>query len=256
MSLACASQANAGRLSLTAGGAYELFSYREHLTAPSKSTETSYVPTAIIAAQWYLGDGLSHLRFRYEICRSIASAYDGSDLNTGAPVTATNVLAFNTLEATAYLALGDSIFGYIGYGYRVWHRLLAGNPGYLEIYKWYYMPIGMQWWWSKTGLMDFGVDFSVRPTSRGSIDVITSQTFSGGQDSTMELGAKTGDRIAFPIRNFFNPWMIELTPWYERSEIGQSNAVANATLGGSQTIFEPASTTDRYGADLLLSYYF
>jgi hypothetical protein len=252
--------AHAGALSVSAGGSYELYSYREHLTAPQKSTETAYVPSAIVSAQWYLGDGQdsrrSYLRFRYETCRSIASTYDGSDLSTSAPVTATNLLAFDTIEAAVYLPLSASFGGYVGYGYRIWNRLLAGTPGYREIYRWYYMPLGLQWWWSKTGIMDFGVDISVRPTSRGVIEVITSQTFPNGKDSSMDLGAKTGYRIAFPIRNFFNPWMIELTPWYERSEIGQSNSVANSTLGGAQEIFEPASTTDRFGADFLLSYYF
>lgn len=256
--------AQAGSLSISAGGSYELFAYREHLTAPQKSTETAYVPTAIFSAQWYLGDSQtnsqttnrSYLRVRYGTCRNIASVYDGSELNTSAPVTATNVLAFNTIELAAYVAFGDSIFGYIGYGYRVWNRFLAGSPGYLEIYRWYYMPLGAQWWWSTSGVMDFGVDFSVRPTSRGVIEVITSQTYSNGQDSSMDLGAKTGYRLSFPIKNFFNPWMIELTPWYERSEIGQSNSVPNSTLGGTQEIFEPASTTDRYGADFLLTYYF
>lgn len=243
---------------VAAGVAYERFSYKEELAAPDKSTETAFVPSVLIEARWHLGGGASHLRLRYETCRGVASAYDGSDLTTHAPVAATDVLAFSNYEAAAYFALSEQVFAYIGYGYRVWLRGLAGNPGYNEVYSWYYMPVGARLMIGKREHMDWGIDISVRPTTGGTIEVITSHTFDGGQDSTMNLGAKTGYRFAIPVLYRSEPWSLETALWYEHSEIGQSNTSPNATLasGANQVIFEPSSATDRIGVDAIIGYSF
>jgi len=239
------------------GTSYENFAYKETLTAPAKSSETASFPMWLLEAKIFAPDNLSHLRLRYQFAQNINSNYDGADLNTGAPVTGTDILSFTDYEADVNLAFTNNIFFYIGYGYRVWDRFLAGSPGYREIYHWSYMPIGLVLWLGSPSF-NYGVDVSMRPTTGGTIDVITSGTYANGQDSTMNLAPKTGYRFAIPFQWQLDPMMIGFIPWYEHSEIGQSNSTTNATLapGANQVIVEPNSKTDRYGAELVLSYLF
>lgn len=232
------------------------FTYAEEISAPGKSTEAANFASLLLDTKLYAADQLSHLNLRFEFANAVISRYSGSDLITGAPATANNPLAFANYEATANIALSEHLFFYLGYGYRKWNRFLSGAPGYREIYSWYYTPVGARVWFVKGVSVDYGFDFSLRPTSRGVINVITSQTYTNGQDSQMNLGNKMGYKVAFPVHWHSSGWAFDTSAWYEHSEIGQSNITSNTTLSPSAGtgIVEPNSKTDQVGLELLFSF--
>src|SRR5262249_31669093 len=159
-------------------------------------------------------------------------------------------------EADIDLGLTDTFYVYAGYGYHYWNRFLAGTPGYREIYSWYYTPIGMQFAFGERTGLSWALDLSIRPTSRGIVKVVTAQTYANGQDSQMNLGARTGYRIAVPFRWPGNHLILSLTPFFEHSAIGQSNTAVNTTLAPTpgEVIYEPNSHTDQFGVDLMVGW--
>jgi hypothetical protein len=249
------------RVELGLGSDLTIFKYEEVLQAPKKSSETAAFGTMAAQARWYFTNE-SNLQLRGDVITNVASRYDGSDFNTGAPVQSVNTLGFATVEADLYIAITDNFLVYAGYGSRSWSRFLSGSPGYRELYTWNYTPLGVLAWIVRTASFDIGADVSARPTSGGKIKVITSETTSGGQDSQMDLGGKTGYRLAVPSRirvSFMGPNVnLNATLWYEHSEIGQSQIVPNATLAPDpgSGIMEPSSKTDQMGLDLIMGYSF
>lgn len=249
-------------LAATGGKGYELgigtrvtnFSYKESIDPPGMSTEAATFATLIAQAKIYAPDGLSHLALIYEAANGVPSVYAGTDLNSGASVSSTDVVSFTNYEIDLNLALSSAFSVYIGYGYRVWNRFLSGTPGYRELYSWFYMPIGVRYIFGQETSFSYGVDLSVRPTNGGTISVITSETYTGGQDTTMNLTPKTGYRLGVPIRWHWDTLSVQATPSFEHSEIGQSNTAANATLNtnSGNLIYEPNSKTDQFGLELML----
>ena len=110
--------------------------------------------------------------------------------------------------------------------------------------------------WQKDNI-EVAADLTVIPTFAGKIKVITSETYSNGVDSELDLGAKTGYRLSFPANMLVSPKLrLGVSPWFEHSEIGQSQVVPNATLSphAGSGIMEPSSKTDQFGVETVLSY--
>ncbi len=236
------------------GTRYTSFHYKEILTAPAKSTETVTYPSLLAEGRVFIAPK-TFFQFSYEDAQKVNSNYDGASLTTGAPVTGTNPISFNTMELSGYFAVTDFLSLYAAYGMRKWNRFLSGGTGYREIYTWNYLSLGAQYWMALSPALDFGVDLCLRQPSGGKIKVITSETFSGGEDSTMNLGAKTGYRLALPFIWHVDRVSVTGAPFYEISKIGQSNVVTNATLAPTPGtgIQEPSSETVQYGVELTLA---
>jgi hypothetical protein len=247
---------SAEHIDFALGTSATYFSYHEEVSAPNKSTESAIVVPILADLKIYAGQEMSNLELKYLSAQNVSSRYVGTDLNTGAPVQTTDTLGFTNYEGDINLALSGHLQIYVGYGYRQWNRFLSGNPGYREIYSWYYTPVGLQILNDSSGKSQWGFDVSMRPTSGGTIKVITSQTVSGGQDSKMTLGGRTGYRLALPWKLNSGGYFWGFTPWYEQSAFGQSNVVPNSTLNPNPTggIYEPNSKTNQYGLDFILGW--
>jgi len=241
---------------LGVGSRLTQFNYNETLTLPAKSSETATFATIQADARYHVDKDFLFFELKYEFAVDVASNYNGAVLTTGAAATATDSLGFANYELIANATLTPWMNLYLGAAYRIWTRYIAGSPGYNEIYSWSYFPVGAQFWFWKTNEWEFGTDISVRPTSNGLIQVITSATYSGGQDSQMNLGSVTGYKLAFPVNYNWSKFSLLNSLWYEHSEIGQSNLVTNTTLAPKTGtgIYEPASKTDQYGLEVLLTY--
>jgi len=232
------------------GGDYTTFFYQE-LPPAAKSTEAASYPSAVAELNFYFTNTF-YLKTRYEFAGGVNSYYDGTVLNSSQGAHITNQLAFSVMEADLYFPIFDPVNLYVGYGTRTWSRSLSGSPGYNEIYTSNYIPAGILWTIYKDRF-SIALDASARIINSANIQVITSKTFPGGQDSTMSLGATTGERVALPVEDYLSPsFSLRFTPWYEHISFNSSNSVTNSTLGGS--IYEPSSTTDNYGLEMMLLY--
>lgn len=229
---------------------YQKFSYAEDVTPPNKSTESATFPAAMLKYRYYWSE-LSNMQFSYSNASSVKSTYDGSDLNSGAPITAENPLKFTKYELKFDLHAFDSLVFFAGAGQKIWDRFLTGGSGYREIYSWLYFPVGFRY--ILTDSMDFmaGVELSTLLMSGGKIKIITSETVSGGADSEIDLGSKAGYRIAFPMQWLGSSFGFEFSPYAEQTEIGKSDMVTNTTLAPNPGagIYEPASKTIIYGVE-------
>jgi len=223
------------------------FDYEEELAAPLKSTEkgTFFIP--YVQGKVFV-PGLNRSFFNLEIEYSgrVQSLYDGSD-RFGAPIVVTNNHVFFRAETDFYWNFRPYFYIFAGYGYRYWDRYLSSGTGYKEIYTWGYYPVGLLYEVPISDQFSFGVDLTYVVMTDGKLKVIFSETVSGGDDTDLTLGNKPGYRIRFPLQ--FHPaqsrFSYQIMPWYEGSEIGASEFVFNATIGGP--IKEPASRTIQYG---------
>jgi hypothetical protein len=262
----CAALAAFGSLAFAADGEYfqlgigenlTHFAYAEELTLPAKSSETATYSALVAQTRIFFSrTGFTNIEAKYYSATSISSTYDGSDLNTGAPVRATNTLAFSGYEATFNLALTSFLMVYYGIGGHTWNRFLSGTPGYREIYTWRDAPAGVRLLSGyRIGTM-FGLDFSVRPMNHAKIKVITSQTYSGGQDSEMDLVGRKGYRVAIPVQWRGRMGIYGVTPWFEHYAFGKSQVVANSTLAptAGTGIYEPDSHTNEFGIEFTASF--
>jgi hypothetical protein len=229
------------------------FRYDEELDSPLKSSEQSTFGSLLLQAKVFLPEGF-YLKGRYEAIGNVDSQYDGTT-QSGAPVLSTDKLSFTTMEIDLYVPIFPDLYVFAGLGSRKWDRLLVGGSTYREIYSWNFMPLGVAWNFWKSGPISYGTEFSWRMMSAGKIKIITSEHISGGQDSEINLGNKSGYKLAFPVRVQADPrFSLEFVPWYEHSEIGQSSVVPNATLAPTPGtgIMEPASKTEQYGVEAML----
>lgn len=246
------------RVDLGLGTNLTYFMYQESLAPPQKSTETAAFPTFLLDARiFFLGE--SYMRMRGETARNMGSVYDGSDLHTLAAVQSVNVFDLDDMMIELGFSFADRYTVFAGYGYRAWNRHLSGTPGYRELYSWFYMPIGARARIYRDAQFDVSLEAAVRPTTKSKIQVITSETYTNGQDSEMSLGNKIGYRLATPASWRFHPsWSLSVSPWYEHSELGESAWVSNPTFdpSGSGIIREPASKTDQFGCEAMLVFSF
>ncbi len=236
------------------GTRYTTFKYEEELASPAKSTETATYPSLMAEARLFVMDN-TYFQVSYEDAKNVNSHYDGAALSTGAPVQGTDPLSFRTIEGTFVIALGP-VSGYMGYGNRKWDRFLSGGSGYREIYTWNYSSVGFQFWFSRGTPFEVAFDTCLRTTNGGKIKVITSETVSGGEDSQMSLGSRKGYRLSVPMIYHHESFAFSASPFYELSQIGESNVVTNATLAPTPGtgIQEPGSHTHQYGIEFLMTF--
>ncbi len=235
---------------------YRNFDYEEDLRAPLKSSEKSNFFAPFIKANLGLPNlGESFISLSAEYSGNINSTFDGTDLN-GVPVKDNNALSFTDIEGLFYWNFSPGFFAQAGLGYHYWNRFLSGGSGYREIYTWYYMPIGILYRQQINPQFRIGVDFTYRLMFQGQIDIIFSETVTNGNDTTLTLGNRNGYKLQFPMQYLFTGtrFSAAVTPWYQYSEIGESDFKYNSTpkSGGGALgyIQEPSSKTQEYGVVL------
>jgi hypothetical protein len=240
------------------------FSYEEELAAPAKSTENGTI-AALSATIKTSASGLGangFVDFNGEATINANTTYDGTSLSTGSAASATDQHTFVRLETNAYLSVSDNIFLHLGYGYRYWKRYLTYGSGYREVYTWSYIPLGFLISQNISPTIRMGFDYSYRLMMSGKIQVLFSETVTNGEDSNLDLGNRPGYRISFPVDFSLKGYMkFQLRPWYEHTEIGESNSVVNNTpyanpdgSGILGLIHEPSSKTEQIGLMFTLFY--
>lgn len=195
--------------------------------------------------------------------------YDGQT-QSGIPVRT------DTLEHIADLALeagrrfepkhGPPWAVFAGIGYRWWERdiqstrLPSGRrvSGVLEVYRWWYGFLGVRATLSQTERSSTEVALSVTHTVAPKIDV---KEFGGADPVTLELGEKTGARLALRWRYHWSSAVaLEVGSYYEQWDIGRSD-MAPLTIDGVRvvnaggfpiSIVEPRSETRNYGVNVII----
>lgn len=233
------------------------FDYKEELNPPLKSAEKGIFFIPFVKGKAFLPQlNSSFLNAELERSTTVESEYDGSTL-TGVPVKEKNFHVFTRAEIDFYAQLASGFYLYLGYGYRSWDRFLSGGSGYREFYQWNYMPVGVLVEFPLGPVVEAGVDVAYLPMSNGKIDIIFSETVVNGDDTELTLGNKPGWRVRVPLKiKRDEKYSLQVTPWYEFSEIGASEWEFNSTPGLNTIIQEPASKTQQYGAYLGISLHF
>lgn len=247
--------ANAASTEVGIAESFTHFSYKEELDAPLKSTETSDFWLTELQAHVAFPSGY-FLTLSYGLTPYISSSYDGTT-QSGVPVTNTNTLSFTKTEALLYMPISAKWQFYFGYGYNKWVRILESGFAYKEIYTWNYYAMGLRTLLSGNTDYNLSLDLSTRPIFGGKIQVITSEYHSGGADSEMNLGSRTGLRVSLPIQfGISSGIFMGVAPWIERSGFSESDVVTNSTLepNPSRGIQEPSSTTEQYGVEASISF--
>lgn len=247
---------------LEMGARYFYTDYEEDIDPPQKSANSGWLPGMYLGFGYRRDSGL-YLR----ISGSYASgdlAYDGSDQN-GTPIYfANDPQRFYRLEANVgYLFQAGqrtSLIPYIGYGYRSWKRGEA-NPSignYKEEYGWHYLPLGIRVERDFDPRWRFGITAAANIMFMGRMKVLLSELDSGYNDPAFNLGDKIGFYVAAPVRYAFTGnWSVTGTPWYEYSPIGASGMEVLTYRGSQRSLVrEPSSTTNQYGFDLGIAYFF
>jgi Autotransporter beta-domain len=169
--------------------------------------------------------------------------YDGATSSGRPHRTDTDTDIFDFLATGGYsFAMGGSVTlaPYIGAGYRYWRRDILPNrgvSGLLEVYRWPYATVGLELGLYRTERFQGGIDVRfVRPINpKLDVDI--------NPETTLDLGARTGYRVALPLRWSFGASQgILLEPYYEHQEIGESPP--------RNGILEPSSDTDIFAVNL------
>jgi len=259
LALPCAVLADGSSLQMGLG--YHYFDYKEDLAAPLKSTESGWLPSVYMSydykkkSSWYTK--------LYGDYASADITYDGST-QSGTPISFTDsrqkLFKFEWDIGYAYEGGNNLLWiPYIGYGYRYWARGQAKTTStytsFEEDYSWSYIPIGIKFDYNITDKWNIGGTIAVNIMFNGKMKAHASEVLSGVNDPEFDLGNKVGYYAELPLTyKFTSNWAIVGTPWYEYSEIGQSNTVNitynNKVIGYA---YEPASRTYQYGFKLGVS---
>jgi hypothetical protein len=243
---------SATEMVVSAGVNYKSFDYKEELRSPFKSTEKANFFAPFVNLKIPVPNlGESYVQLSGEFSGNVNSHFDGTT-QSGIPVTDTNVLSFTDFDSLFFWNIAPELFVQLGLGHHMWNRFLSGGSGYREIYTWYYLPIGIFYQHRVNEQLRIGADITYRLMYQGEIKVIFSETVSTGDDTTLTLGNRPGYRFMFPVEYSFagSQFGALVAPWYEASEIGESDYKYNSTPTSSGTlgyIQEPASKTQQYG---------
>lgn len=238
---------------------YFNFDYSEELAANQKSHESGNLLGFAGGIRWPLptmGSG-TVLEIEGEGVFEGSTNYEGTTFSGTGNAFATDKQTIYRFETRLSRSLSESIGVHAGLGYRYWNRYLTFGTGYKEIYSWYTLPVGLSYQVVWSSALSVCFDFTYSFMFNGKIKVIFSETVINGDDSEMSLGSRPGYRLKAPISyRFDQKFRIEVSPWYERSEIGESNSAVNNTpqSGGGTvgSIREPSSHTDQYGVAAML----
>lgn len=262
LALPCTVMAEGSSVELGLG--YHYFDYKEDLNAPLKSTESGWLPSIYLSYNYKKKSD-----FYTKIYGDYASAditYDGSTQG-GTPISYTDssqkLFKFEWDVGYAFEAGNNFLLiPYIGYGYRYWKRgnakVTSTYTSFEEDYSWSYMPIGLKADYDINQQWNVGGTIAINIMFNGKMTAKPSQVISGVNDADFDLGNQVGFYAELPITyKFTTNWAIIGTPWYEYSQIGQSNNVNitynNKVIGYA---YEPSSRTNQYGFKLGVSYSF
>jgi hypothetical protein len=250
--------------SLQLGVGYRYFDYKEDLPAALRSTESGWLPDVNLSYTYK-----KKSNFYARIYGDYASAditFDGTTMG-GTPISFSDShQKFFKFEADFGYAVGVAdnflLIPYIGYGYRYWERGQARKTAtyttFEEDYSWSYIPIGLKADYDINERWNIGGTIAINIMFNGKMKAYPSKVIAGVNDPEFDLGNKIGFYVDLPITyKLTSNWSIVGTPWYEYSEIGQSNNV-NITYGGTVVgyAYEPGSKTNQYGFNLGASYSF
>jgi len=235
---------------------YLRLDYKEDIPAPGKSTESGWLPGVYLGFNYNKKNNFYakiFVEFSYG-----DSEFDGTT-QAGTPIkfsTDNSQTFFRGEVDVGYnfaVAQDVSIKPYAGYGYRQWIRGRASvTPTfttYKERYYWHYIPVGVV---AEINLGKWVViepNVGLRIMFYGRMTAYFSELDPASGDLEFKLGNRVGYYAELPVRYKFSPsWSLVVKPWYEYSQIGQSDIVDG--------FYEPSSTTNLYGVNLGVVYSF
>jgi hypothetical protein len=240
---------------------YHYFDYKEDIDPPGKSTEKGWLPGFYLGWSYNKKNDIYSkvlLEFSYGDIE-----YDGTDQTGTIPLTYSD-------NNSQFLFRGEwdigynfavtkniSIKPYVGYGYRNWSRGEEGLRSHgissvKERYYWHYLPAGV------SAEFNIGDKFIIEPNAGirwmfyGKMTADMSELAAGYNDPEFKLGNKIGWYAEIPLKYKFSQyWSVVVKPWYEYSEIGQSDTVPLTYYGSIWGYaYEPSSKTHQYGVNI------
>jgi hypothetical protein len=265
MAFAAPARADAG-LSIGARLGIEHFDYAERLSLPAKSSEHGVMPTLGLEATL---TAPSPLFARALFVASFGSVtYDGSVIDpqsgdvTPATSTTKERMLQPELEAGLRYAEGGYAFAvYGGVGARYWRRDLTPSPsGYVEDYRWGYGVVGALLEVDVDPVV-FAVDGALMPGFAGGMTAHLDSLDPRIADTELAPKAKLGGRIRIPVEVRVGARQrVGLLFTYEASTFDPSAPATLVSKSGQPfttpdgkqlyTIYEPGSSTHRYGVAL------
>jgi hypothetical protein len=228
---------------------YWKLDYKEDLPAPKKSTENGWLPGVYLGFSYNNKNDFYSKMFLEFSFGDIE--FDGTT-QAGTPIRFSNdnrQIFFRGEWNVGYnLAIKEnvSIKPYTGYGYRYWERgqasVTATYISYKEKYYWHYIPVGIAAEFNCGKKVVIEPNVGLRLMFYGKMTAYFSELYPASNDPEFKLGNKIGYYAELPVRyKFSQAWSLVVKPWYEYSEIGQSDIVDG--------FYEPSSTTKLYGVN-------
>ncbi|MBI3546242.1 MAG: hypothetical protein HY081_06570 [Gammaproteobacteria bacterium] len=241
------------------------FDYREYAdTGKLLDREKGTLPGAVLGLARIEGNWSLNGRFSWHNGDVL---YDGQT-NTGIPVrsrTDEKILDTSVSLERRVGASADAwpLAFYGGIGYRYWARDIRSTStasgqrvdGLFEIYRWRYFFLGGKTLLYRAGLSDWRLDLQLFRPMAPTIEV----DYRGrGENFTLDLGARTGWRLALPWEYRLNQRAhFKIEPYMEGWELGRSptqTLMSNGVPAG--TVYEPRSVTRNLGINLGIRYFF
>lgn len=219
--------------------------------------ETGFIPGVI--ANYKINHGIYYSEWHARLHGNIID-YDGQTQG-GTPLkTKSDALIIDThYKYGAYQGLQQNHAVYVGLGFRYWMRNIRpgqdinGNPvaGLLEHYYWFYSMLGYTSDFVIKNKYNMGVDIRLTRMMQAKMDV-NFLGYKNYDNTQVNLGDRTGLRIALPVTFKNEKQPLTLSVYYEMIDIGRSNNV-RVTSNGVPTaivIYEPRSETRNIGLEL------
>lgn len=234
---------------------YHKFDYKEDLPAPYKSTENGWLPGFYLGWNYNKKNAVySKIFFEFSYGNT---EYDGTT-QSGTPITFSDdnhQFLFRAEWNIGYnFAVTNTISlkPYAGHGYRYWSRgeatETATYTSYNEKYYWHYIPVGVMADFTIGDKLIIEPNAGLRIMFYGKMRAYFSELNSANDDPEFKLGNRIGWYAEIPFRYKFSQfWSVVIKPWYEYSEIGQSDYVEYTYNGSRHIAYEPASRTHQYG---------
>ena len=235
---------------------YWRLDYKEDLPAPKKSTESGWLPGAYLGFSYNKkNDFYSKIFFEFSFGDV---EFDGTT-QSGTPIRFSNdnrQSFFRGELNVGYnfdITRNISLKPYTGYGYRQWERgqasVTATYSSYREKYYWHYIPVGVAAEFNCGERVVIEPNAGLRIMFYGKMIAYYSELDPTSNDPEFKLGNKIGYYAEVPFRyKFSQSWSVIIKPWYEYSEIGQSDTV--------DLTYEPSSRMHLYGVNLGAVYSF
>jgi hypothetical protein len=237
------------------------FKYTEYLNNAFLDGETGFIPGVLFKRKQ------NNTRFYSELVAQFYANtinYDGQT-QSGVPLkTKSNAIIMDThFKLGSHYSSERNHGPYLGLGYRYWFRnILPGRDnngnlvaGVLEEYYWFYGLLGYRGHFAVNEKVKWGFDIRQTQMINAKMD-INYLGFKNYDNAQVNLGNRSGLRLAIPIQVKLSRRMLSITPYYEVIDIGRSNSVP-ITIGGVATgssVFEPRSETRNVGIEITLNW--